>query len=75
MIECIEDALSKQLDKFLERANVTDMEARAVISPYAVTLQVSVIELYLESFFSHAGYSYSGPTAAYAYKNLNKNKM
>jgi AmmeMemoRadiSam system protein B len=51
-----EDALRKQLDKFLEKANVTDMEARAVISP-------------------HAGYSYSGPSAAYAYKNLNKSKI
>jgi len=50
------NVLSSELEKYLQKAKVTDSSARAVISP-------------------HAGYSYSGPTAAFAYKNIDKNKI
>jgi len=50
------DELSKQLDKWLGGANVSNGAARAIISP-------------------HAGYSYSGRTAAYSYKNMDKSSI
>jgi len=48
--------LRNQLEGFLDKAKITDISTRAVISP-------------------HAGYSYSGQSAAYAYKNIDKSRI
>ena len=69
-------ALSKQLDGFLNRVDqsiegigpIPQPGARVIIAPYVYAPLHLLFQLIV--FSSHAGYSYSGPAAAWAYKSL-----
>jgi len=62
----IEKSLNDQLTSWLNNAEI-DIEnikiVKAIIGPYSKNI-------ILDNLFRHAGYTYSGPTAAWAYKYL-----
>jgi len=70
--------LSQQLDEFLGRVpdtldqiSLPIPSARVIIAPYVLSILLRLKEYSLTTvFFRHAGYTYSGPCAAWAYKVL-----
>jgi predicted class III extradiol MEMO1 family dioxygenase len=72
------DKLAGELSRWLGEAKlVSERPVRAVIVPHAGSLSLSLslsratALAHLASRSRHAGYSYSGPTAAFSYKHLN----
>jgi len=76
------DRLAKQLQGWLDDVKIDLPPVRAMVCPYVLTIRCTLcnvlrsVVLKNTSLFSfsiqcrHAGYDYSGPTAAYAYKHI-----